>query len=76
MDNLEQDGKVLFTSEEGRVIMKSTTNPQEHQIEKIDLDVSAKPEEKSEDKTEEKAEEILELPENENNDKNEDIDDI
>ena len=76
MDNLEQDGKVLFTSEEGRVIMKSTTNPQEHELEKIEIDVSTKPEEKSEDKTEEKAEEILELPENENNDKNEDIDDI
>ena len=76
MDNLEQDGKVLFTSEEGRVIMKSTTNPQEHELEKIDIDVSTKPEEKSEDKTEEKAEEIQELPENENNDKNEDIDDI
>lgn len=76
MDNLEQDGKVLFTSEEGRVIMKSTTNPQEHELEKIDLDVSIKPEEKSEDKTEEKVEEILELPENEKDDKNEDIDDI
>ena len=76
MDNLEQDGKVLFTSEEGRVIMKSTTNPQEHELEKIEIDVSTKPEEKSEDKTEGKAEEITELPENENNDKNEDIDDI
>ena len=76
MDNLEQDGKVLFTSEEGRVIMKSTTNPQEHELETNNLDVSTKPEEKSKDKTEEKAEEILELPENEKDDKNEDIDDI
>ena len=72
MDNLEKDGKVLFTSEEGRVIMKSTTNPQEHELEKIDLDVSTK----SEDKTEDKVEENLELPENEKDDKSEDIDDI